>query len=402
LTTHVSGLTAWTGTVIVDAAGARIEMTYDLATQIPLTGSLSIPAGAVAFNAISPSAGFTPALDQLDNAGTFSNRGGAYAQIFGLDNQAGASLLNSGQLWTTGTTVNSGLITNRVGAVFESTGMINRGTIDNQGRFTSYGGFVNEPDGRFENRGTYDNEGFAQINNSGEFIVSGRVNNNASTLGPAYYTGSIRNTGRFTVQPGGIVTGSGTYFQVSPDAVTRVDGTLSASDITILNGTLSGSGTLVGPVALGNANGLGAVVQPGNSPGTLTIDGNLTAYYTTFEIELAGLSSFDRLVVDGSASFFGSQVIFSLTEGGYVPSIGDSFTWLTASGGTSGLGTLAWSIYVTSPGGVSSWQPPSGMEVAFYGDRIEFTTAPIPEPSTWVTLLAGLGLLGFATRRRCF
>ena len=33
-------------------------------------------------------------------------------------------------------------------------------------------------------------------------------------------------------------------------------------------------------------------------------------------------------------------------------------------------------------------------------DNVAFSAAPVPEPSTYAMLLAGLGLVGFAVRRR--
>lgn len=62
--------------------------------------------------------------------------------------------------------------------------------------------------------------------------------------------------------------------------------------IDIQGGTLNGSGTISGPVLLGTA----AALNPGNSPGTLTINGNLTSSgKMIFEIGGLGVGQFDDL-----------------------------------------------------------------------------------------------------------
>jgi hypothetical protein len=85
------------------------------------------------------------------------------------------------------------------------------------------------------------------------------------------------------------------------------------------NGTISGSVTSQGAVA------------PGNSPGTLNIGGSYTQQAgATLAIELASASSYDRLVVSGTASLAGTLAV-SLT-GGYLPAAGDNFQIITAAG----------------------------------------------------------------------
>jgi hypothetical protein len=198
-------------------------------------------------------------------------------------------------------------------------------------------------------------------------------------VGPLYNSGSIMNEGgTFIVQPGGTLNcGTGNYFQAWPGGETRVNGTLAASDITLGVGTLSGSGTLVGPVRLGYDWGGGGTVQPGNSTGTLTINGDFNGGTSDFIIELAGPADFDRLAITGNANFNYGQVIFRLV-GGYEPSSGDRFTWLTVGGAVSGLSTMNWRIEAPDGAGGfttvgnASWAP-YGKKFTFTGTGIEFT-----------------------------
>lgn len=397
--TNVTGLPAgWSSSVALGGGGANVELIYELATQIATSGNVSIAAGEYAMNGPSSSA----YLQQLDNAGSFSNRANAYAVIGEIVNRAGATLSNRGFAFVydyalgAGALRNAGTLRNRAGGELIINGTLdNTGLAINEGTLNS-GLLTNAAGGRFENPGLLINYG--GIINRGDFIVSGVIDNQMPTLSaiPA-----ISNEGgTFVVQRGGSVAGNGSYQQIHEhSAVTRVDGRLAASDIRIGAGTLTGSGVLAGPVRLG-----GVAVQPGNSAGVLTIDGSLTAEGSLFYIELAGPTSFDRLAVTGDASLNYSQIIFRLL-GNYVPAIGDGYTWLTVGGAASGLGTLDWWVEKDDgAGGFYFWAGPNysppGMQIAFSGDRIAFDAAPIPEPETWALLLAGLGVVGFIARRR--
>lgn len=448
VTFNFSGLSAdWAATPAFGTNGVSLEMVNLLATPIPTLGSHTVGAGGQAYN------GSWANLYNLTVEGSLSNRAGGTLLTGGLNVASGGRLLNRETIEVRTQATNAGELINRYDGQFWHNGLLNTGRLVNEGQFSGFGDlvnqgrminsgqlsgwrftnaagaqftntgaltheglFANQAGSRFENRGSMTANG--RIENLGEFIVSGTLQNNASSFGPAYYTGSILNTegGTFTVEAGGSVSGPGTYFQRAfPDSVTRVNGTLAASDITIRGGVLTGDGTLVGPVTLGS----GATVQPGNSPGTLTVDGNLDAYHTTFDIELAGPALYDRVVVTGDAQFTGGLVNFLLrTQDGitydYRPAPGDSFTWLTVLGAVDGLSGLNWTLTVvgdgwSSPVAASSWGdnewiwgpgPSDGVSIAFYGDRIEFSAAPVPEPESYAMMLAGLGLVGWAVRRR--
>lgn len=371
------------------------------------------------------------------SGGTFSNRSELVnnGQIVneGLwRNRPEALLVNNGSLHNAGTLRNDGVTTLNGGTTlntgrWEERGRLevmsfvqfnNQGELEVSGQVVNQGQILNTGSVRVANEGVLNNDYQGGILNHGEFRVSGTLNNNAQSLGTSFSTGSIHNQGIFAVEAGGWVSGGGTYFQdgATDDhpVITRVDGRLEASDISLRNGTLAGNGILAGPVTLGTSDGQGVAVRPGNSPGILTIDGNLTAYNTTFDIELAGTGVYDQLVVTGDAHFSGGWVNFLLhTPDGvnfdYQPALGDTFTWLTVGGVADGLESLGWSLVAVGDGWTStlassSWGPAGatyhGLSVDFHGNSIEFTTAPVPEPETYLMMLAGLGLVGWMARRR--
>jgi PEP-CTERM motif len=96
--------------------------------------------------------------------------------------------------------------------------------------------------------------------------------------------------------------------------------------IVVMAGSVGGGGSIAG--SLTNSGG---TVGPGNSPGTLSVQGAYTqSAGGTLAIELAGLAAgtqYDRLVVDGAATLSGTLAVSLL--GGFSPNLGDSFEVMT-------------------------------------------------------------------------
>jgi T5SS/PEP-CTERM-associated repeat protein/autotransporter-associated beta strand protein len=122
----------------------------------------------------------------------------------------------------------------------------------------------------------------------------------------------------------------------------------SAGDVTINGGRIIDNGLLIAPNLRINAGGFlggngivranvfnNGTVSPGNSPDTLTIQGNYTqGAGGSILIEIASSSQFDRLVITGAASLSGTLEV--LSYGGYKLNYGDQFQFLTASEGITG------------------------------------------------------------------
>ncbi len=407
MTTKVSGLPAdWSSRVTNTGTALRLEVlnepVADWTTQIARSGSVLIAPATVASNW----AGAPTALTALTNAGSFVNQPGATLATRSLTNEAGALLVNHGVLRVdccSGPITNAGMLRNRAGAeLVLGANVSNSGSLINQGTATLTAGLTNLAGGRVETPGVLNHQATGQaIVNRGVFIVGGTLNTETFGRTGGLNFGTVRNEGgEFTVLAGGRVQGNGSYVQSYgdlDDGSTRVDGTLAASRIRFDSGRLSGSGTLVGPVVLG-----GVLVAPGNSPGTLTIDGSLAANYTTFEIELGSATLADQLHVTGAAAFTGGTVEFLLTDG-YTPRIGDGFTWLDADGSISGLDSLYWRVYTVTGSGANTvlweWQTPSDMRLSFHDGRLDFNAAAVPEPQTWALWLLGLAAgAGLASR----
>jgi len=126
-------------------------------------------------------------------------------------------------------------------------------------------------------------------------------------------------------------TGESTGELVLMDERTRVEvgGTMTVST----GGCVYGSGTLAA------TNGVvlnGGTIEPGLSPGTLTIDGDLDQRADgVIVIEIGGPNPVDRdyLVVSGTATLGGKLVLRFIN--GFAPKTANAFDFLTASGGIS-------------------------------------------------------------------
>ncbi len=190
------------------------------------------------------------------------------------------------------------------------------------------------------------------ITGSGDIIT-------ANNIGDAYlsgdllnYTGDIFASTGTTLNIDGNITGSGlittngvgtiiisaanaayTGLLTVQGGTTLVNGTLGSVNVT--DGILGGSGTV------GSTNVYTGTLSPGNSPGLLTVDGDLVLTADdTYTVEINGTTigtQYDSVTATGNINIANAVLSISL---GYVPTVGDSYTLMSTTGGAI-VGTFA-------------------------------------------------------------
>ena len=171
------------------------------------------------------------------------------------------------------------------------------------------------------------------LNNSGTFDIQTA---SANITGDG--SGTINNTNIFQKSSSGTSAVSSVSYINTGGTVDIQTGTLSlgGNTLTLDSGsTLMGSGTFSG-----NVNNSGTI-SPGNSIGTLTIDGNLTLNSSSvIEIEISdtGVAGTNYDLIDiingGNGSFDGTIDLVRLTP--WVPAVSDSFDPINCDGVCSG------------------------------------------------------------------
>jgi T5SS/PEP-CTERM-associated repeat protein len=264
------------------------------------------------------------------------------------------------------------------------------------------------------------------IGSNGTINVSGGAAINVTGNGTAAYIGrggtgvlnvfdggkvGLGSAGNATVQIGrdggnGTVTINGTGSQLTVQSTTGSaivhvgDGTIStgmldvknggmvsAQEVVVnTNGTLTGGGGMISALVTVN----GGTVAPGNSPGTMTIDGDLAFNSGTLDIEIGEFSS-DFLHVTGAASFLAGTFAFSFLDG-FLPTAGSSWLFLTADDGLSGWEGL--NLAVSGLNSSYSWL------ISQEGNSLNFNVAAVPELESYAMLGVGLGLMGWVGRRK--
>lgn len=243
--------------------------------------------------------------NDISGSGGLTKNGSGLLILGGNNSFTGGTTVAGGTLALTGTMV--GDLTVQAGASFVSGG----GYSVAAGRTLTNAGTFQSVNGALVNAGTIDNSGslLGGVVNNGTFNqTSGTYANSSSLINNSTFNGNVNNTG-----------------------------------------TLGGNGTFNGAVA--NLN----IVAPGNSIGTLTVNGSFTqAASGSYRVETDASGAADRINVTGApgtATINGGTVAIVGATGVYQPST--TYTIINATGGVTGRFTGVTSAFPFLQGSLS-------------------------------------------------
>jgi len=179
---------------------------------------------------------------------------------------------------------------------------------------------------------------------------------------------------------------------------------VTTSNVTV-NGTFNSSGATVASVdgtgVIGEDLTVTSSLAPGNSIGTLTVDGDTLTMDagSSMDFEIGSLSSYDRLefLNDGALTLDGSLDLNIIDFGGSGIVAGDYELFAFYTDGGSTLQSLDTSVYASSISLIGD--APAGSSLDFSQDGIIGLTV-IPEPASFALLAGAFGLSLVMLRRR--
>lgn len=361
----------------IAAGGLQFTNSGGTLNDVTLQGDFAISATS-AYGYFTGNTTFTGA--NLSAAGA----SGIYWQQTGTLAGKAISLASGSYLYVTGTnnslTLDAATVVNGAANIYSDgsagTMITNQGTVNNSG-----GGAGSLYARTFNNAGTinvssgyvylgYSSVGYSFNNQAGANIV---ITNNSA----AYGQGTVTNAGTIDVQSGSIFfTGTG---------------------FTNTSGVLKGTGTINGSVMMA-----GGTLAPGNSIGTLTITSSNFAVTgaSILDIELGGATA-DKLQFNNPTSNvdLGSGLLTLNLTLLSAPTPATTYTLMSISGGANVFS----GYFAGLPNSGDTFMAMYGAQqyqfsVNYLPTGITMDFAPVPEPSTYALL--GAGLLALFVRRR--
>ena len=315
----------------------------------------------------------------LTLGGTNTHTGGTSVSAGVLKLGASEVLVNSGAVTVAGGTFDLGAFSETVGAVTLASGAITNGTLTG----SSYA---------------------VQSGSVGAALAGSGVALTKTGSGTVTLTASNTYTGTTTVSDGKLA----------------VNGSIASSAVTVTNaGVLGGSG-LVGTTTIQN----GGTIAPGNSPGTLSITGNLVWNnggnydWEIFNLADSPGTNWDLINVSGSLDLTNLAGPFNINvlslSGTNTPGAlagfdnTASYAWKILASGAA-IGSFSTNKFAINAAGFTTYNPNSGLfalELRNDSKDLYLTYtggSAIPEPGTWAAaaLLAGMaGFMRWRNRRR--
>jgi len=365
------------GTLNVSAGG---RVTTALGTQIGASGGM----GTV--NISGATSAMTTATDLSVGENRYSINSANFVRSEGRLNVSAGGSLSSGQSQPSVAVIGG---SGGVGSVSVSSGTADVSTWVNSGDVQvgrnatglGTGKLTIGPGGYVDIRGTL-------------LIANSQSVNLGMSGGTVDLTGGLLKVGRLNLD------GSNTRFNMTGGTLIVGSGGIQSAGAGSLNiyGTLGGTTTIQANVSIQS----GGHLAPGNSPGVVTINGDLSLLVGSFlDIQLAGTDAgeFDEVYANESLSLSDSNLSVELIDG-YIPQINDTWAIVTMTNGsqsTGQFGNLLTSLdgydYLIADG----YQFRVDYNVGLNNNQIFLTV--VPEPASMGILLASAATLLLKRRR---
>ncbi|MDH7794226.1 MULTISPECIES: autotransporter domain-containing protein [unclassified Beijerinckia] len=349
------------GTVVVNGVGSTWATSADLSIGWNGVGALTIENGGTvssAFGGLSVNIGAVGTA-VVDGAGsTWTNTGNLIVGVRGI-----------GIL----TIANGGVVSNADGILGYDPGATGTVTVEGSNSvWTNSGNLTVGRDGAgtltIANRGVVSASGVvliaSQAGSIGTLNIGGAVGAlataagtlNAANLVFGLGTGAINfnhTDTNYTFAPA--ISGVGTINQVAGNTVLTADSSGFAGATTITGGRLAVNGSLANSLVTVSGGGIlggngivggivanaGGIIAPGNSIGTLNVNGNISqAAGSTYQVELTSTGLSDLVKATGTVTIANGATLNVIKLDAAPYALGTHYTVLQADGGVSGAYTL--------------------------------------------------------------
>ena len=363
----------------------------------------------------------------INNRGAITNQIGSIINNDGaIINAAGANIDNNGIIVTdnNGVLLSSGTITNTGTLEIKSGTIINEGSLINSGDILLSALFIDGGEQATVENAVFTNHGYMENNASGLIEVginSQQVDTVTGTASGNYFESTFENLGQL-VNRGRIVVNDlinnarGSLISFADS--TTLDGSIinngliavADSELLTLTGGVMGAGTFAGDVLLSDTN-----ISPGNSPGLMTFDGNVSALDTSWVFEIMGTErgiSYDAIDITGNLTWldlYHSFTVYSFIDFDTVMNFG--FNFLNVSGdildGDGNVITdLATTMLTFSDNWFGRWIAGTdgwSLALEYIADELTYdmqyahlqrdNTSDVPEPPVWMFLFFSAAFL---------
>lgn len=382
--TYTGGTTIEAGTLQLGNGGATGSIIGNVADN-----------GTLAFNR----------SDSVVFSGVISGTG-ALSQI-----GAGTTTLTANNTYTGGTTISAGTLQLGNGG---TTGSITGNVLDNgtlvfnRSNALTFAGTISGNGTVSQNGAGSTTLGGVNTYSGGTTISNGSLTGSATSFGTgaildnaalvidqsvdASFANAINGTGTLTKSGAGTLNLTGTGALSGPTTVAAgllsVNGSLANSAVTVQNGaSLGGNGTVGSATILS-----GGTVAPGNSIGTLTVNGNFVqAANSTYQAQVnPGSTASDLIRVNGAAAIASGAVLNVSKEPAGAYSLASHYTVLSATNGVTGTYTLTGDTALSAFFGLTATYDANNVHLDVTQNRAFANAAQTPNESATASALQSL------------